>query len=512
MAAPKSSTRSTPARKTATPKAPSGIPGFDELSFGGFPRGRATLVSGSSGSGKTILCCQFLIEGARSHNEPGVFVTFEEPVEDLRRNVGSFGWNIDQLEKNGEWAFVDAAITFEADTKVVGAYDLNALLARIEAAVKSIKAKRIVLDSIGSLFYYFEDPATIRRELYKILDALKRRGLTILLTSERLEEYGKVSRFGVEEYIADNVLMLRNVLDNEKRRRTVELLKFRGSPHTTGEQPFVIDAGIGVHIIPLTRLELTQKSSQRRVTSGNDKLDEMCGGGYFKGSIVLVSGATGTGKTLTVTEFVRGGFEKGERVLFLAYEESHEQLLRNAKGWGVDFAKMEKTGKLRIESAYPESATLEEHLLHIQRLITEFKPDRFALDSLSAIERGSSKKNFREFLIALTSFLKKEEVMAIFTSTSTNIVGGSSVTDAHISTITDTIILLRYAEVYGNIHRVITVLKMRGSLHTKSIFEFDIDGRGMHIYSEEFNRMSGILGGMPMLSGKTDDHAASNHE
>ncbi|TCZ67059.1 circadian clock protein KaiC [Flaviaesturariibacter aridisoli] len=507
MAQPKANTpaprpRAARAGAGAPAKAPTGIPGFDVLSFGGLPRGRATLVSGSSGSGKTIFCCQFLLEGVRQWGEHGVFVSFEEPVDDLRRNVRSFGWNLAALEKAGQWAFVDAAISFDSATKVMGEYDLHALLARIEAAVKAVKARRIVLDSIGSLFHYFDDPATIRRELYKILQVLKKRGLTVLLTSERLEEYGNVSRFGVEEYIADNVLILRNVLDNEKRRRTVELLKFRGSPHTTGEQPYVIDPKVGVHVIPLTRLEMTQKSSQRRVSSGNNALDAMCGGGFFKDSIVLVSGATGTGKTLMVTEFVKGGYEAGERVLFLAYEESHEQLLRNAKGWGVDFAKMEKSGKLRIESAYPETANLEEHLLHIERLIDEHKPARFALDSLSAIERGSSKKNFREFLIALTSFLKKKEVMAIFTSTSTNIVGGTSVTDAHISTITDTIILLRYAEVYGNIHRVITVLKMRGSLHTKSIFEFDIDGKGMHISGQEFNRASGILGGMPMLAEK----------
>lgn len=486
------------------PKVATGIKGFEEISFGGLPKGRSTLISGSSGSGKTIFSYQFLAAGIIQFDEPGVFITFEENVADLKMNVKSFGWDVEKFEKENKWLFVDASVTFNNETKVMGEYDLKALLIRIESAVGQVKAKRVVLDSIGSLFYYFNDPSAIRRELFKILSALKQKNLVILITSERLEEYGAVSRFGVEEYIADNVLILRNVLENEKRRRTIEILKYRGSLHSMGEQSFVIDPEAGIEIIPLNRLQLTQNSSETRVSSGNNTLDKMCGGGFFKDSIILVSGATGTGKTLMVTEFIKGGFENKEKVLFIAYEESKEQLTRNAKGWGVDFQKMEKAGNLQIQAIYPESASLEEHLLHIQRLIEEWRPARIALDSLSAIERGSSKKNFREFLIALTSFLKKNEVLAIFTSTSSNIVGGTSVTDSHISTITDSIILLRYAEVYGIIHRVITVLKMRGSLHTKKIFEFDIDASGMHISSNQFDRMSGILGGMPVLAEQNE--------
>lgn len=491
-----------PAKVPQLPKVKTGILGFDDISFGGLPKGRSTLISGSSGSGKTIFAIQFLYAGITEFDEPGVFVTFEENAADLKRNVESFGWNIDQMEQENKCRFIDASITFENETRVVGEYDLDGLMFRILGAVKEVKAKRVVLDSIGSLFHYFQDPAAIRRELFKILSSLKKKNLVVILTSERLEEYGGVSRFGVEEYIADNVLILRNVLESERRRRTIEILKYRGSMHSAGEQSFVINPTTGIQIIPLTRLQLTQRSSDQRVSSGNKALDEMCGGGFFKDSILLVSGATGTGKTLMVTEFIKGGVENNERVLFLAYEESREQLVRNAAGWGVHFATMEKSGQLRIEAIYPESAGLEEHLINIQKLIEEFKPARFALDSLSAIERGSSKKNFREFLIALTSFLKKKEVMAIFTSTSANIVGGTSVTDSHISTITDTIILLRYAEVFGNVHRVVTVLKMRGSKHTKGIFEFDIDHQGMKISSKEFDRMSGILGGMPLLTGK----------
>ena len=481
-------------------KEKTGIPGFEEISYGGLPRGRSTLISGSSGSGKTLFACQFLVEGIRQHGEAGIFVTFEDQAADLTQNVQSFGWDIASWEAADQWRYVDATMAADTESRVVGDYKLDALLVRIDTAIKELKAKRIVLDSIGSLFNHFEDPSIIRRELYRILAFLKKKKLVVLLTSERLEEYGLVSRFGIEEYIADNVVILRNVLENEKRRRTIEILKYRGSQHSAGEQSFVIEPGSGVVIIPLTRLQLTQKSSDVRVSSGNKRLDEMCGGGFFKDSIVLVSGATGTGKTLIVSQFIKGGYESGEKTLFIAYEESMEQLSRNARGWGVDLPHIESKGLLKIHAVYPETASLEEHLLYIKNIVEAFGPDRLALDSLSAIERGSSKKNFREFLIALTSYLKKKEITAIFTSTSSSITGGTSITDSHISTITDSIILLRYAEVFGKIHRVITVLKMRGSIHHKDIYAFDINEQGMIIDHEKFRSMSGILSGFPVVN------------
>lgn len=486
-------------------KLPTGIPGFEQISYGGLPIGRATLITGSSGSGKTIFACHFLAEGIKQFNQPGVFVSFEENVRDLKKNVQVFNWNFNQYEKENSCRFIDAAFSTE-EPHIVGDYDLKGLLIRIGSVIDKIKAKRVVLDSIGSLFHHFNDPTVIRREIFRLLSYLKEKNIVILLTSERLEEYGLVSRFGVEEYIADNVVILRNVLENEKRRRTIEILKYRGSIHSRGEQSFVIATPRGVNIIPLTRLELIQKSSTLRVTSGNEKINEMCGGGFFRDSIILVSGATGTGKTLMVTEFINGGYTNKEKVLLLAFEESREQLIRNATGWGVNFLKMEKAGKLQIKAMYPESAGLEEHLLNIQNLILEYKPDRIALDSLSAVERGSSKKNFREFLIALTSFLKKHEVTALFTSTTTSLYGGPSVTDSHISTITDSIILLRYAEMFGNMNRVIAVLKMRGSTHAKEIYKFTINADGMLI-DEPFTETNGILAGIPLapFTGKENE-------
>jgi circadian clock protein KaiC len=318
-----------------------------------------------------------------------------------------------------------------------------------------------------------------------------------VMTAERINEHGEISRFGVEEFVADNVVVLRNVLEDEKRRRTIEILKFRGTAHQKGEFPFTISPEAGIMVLPLSAIELGQHSSNVRITSGVAELDAMCGGGFFRDSIILVSGATGTGKTLTVTEFVEGGVAAGERCLLFAFEESREQLGRNAIGWGVDFDAMEREGKLRIVCTYPESSGLEEHLLRMRTIIEEFRPNRVAVDSLSALERVSTIKTFREFVIGLTSFMKDKEVAGLFTSTTPTLMGGESITEAHISTITDSIILLRYVETFGEMRRGLTVLKMRGSKHDKDIREFAIDGEGMHI-GRPFRDVTGILAGHPV--------------
>jgi circadian clock protein KaiC len=313
---------------------------------------------------------------------------------------------------------------------------------------------------------------------------------TSIITAERVDEAGAISRFGVEEFVSDNVIILRNTLQEEVRRRTVEILKFRGTAHQKGEWPFTIVPGRGVVVLPLSALELKQKSSVARISSGSLELDQMCGGGFFRDSIILVSGPTGTGKTLVTTEFLAAG----ERCLLFAFEESREQLARNAHGWGVDFAKMEATGRLKVVCDYPESAALEDHLIRMKREIESFRPDRVAVDSLSALERVAPTKGFREFVIGLVSHVKHLEIPGVFTSTTSTLMGGVSITETHISTITDSIILLRYVEMRGRMRRGLTVLKMRGSLHDKEIREFDIDGRGMHI-GAPFREVSGILSG-----------------
>jgi circadian clock protein KaiC len=477
-------------------KLSTGIEGFDVITQGGLPKGRTTLVTGTAGSAKTVFAAQFLVKGIETADEGGVFVTFEEPPEDIRRNLQGFGWDIAGLEERGKWAFVDASAQPAEETIVGGRYDLGALLARIEHAVRKVGAKRVSMDSLGAVFVRLTDVATMRNELARIAYALKEMGVTAVMTAERTEEYGPIARFGIEEFVADNVLILRNVLEEEKRRRTVEILKFRGTTHQKGEYPLTILPEQGVVVIPLSAIELKQKSSDLRVSSGSPELDRMCGGGFFRDSIVLVSGATGTGKTLMVTEFMAGGARENHRCILFAFEESREQLIRNAKGWGVDFEQMEADGVLEVVCLYPEVVGLEDHLVTIRQKIESFKPHRVAVDSLSALERVSTLKGYREFVIGLTSFLKREEVTGLYTSTTPTLLGGSSVTEAHLSTLTDSIILLRYVELQGEMRRGLTVLKMRGSMHDKLIREFTIDEQGMHV-GEAFRNVHGILAGSP---------------
>jgi circadian clock protein KaiC len=478
-------------------KLPTGVAGFDHISNGGLPKGRTTLVSGTAGSAKTVFAAQFLAEGIRTFDENGVFVTFEESPDDIRRNMASLGWPLPQWEATGKWVFVDASPQPGEEAIVTGNYDLGALLARIENAVRRCDARRLSMDSLGAIFTQFDDRTVIRRELFRIASALKRLGVTALMTGERTSDYGDIARYGVEEFVADNVILLRNVLDDEQRRRTIEILKFRGTSHQKGEFPFTILPDEGVVVIPLSAIQLQQRSSNVRITSGITELDQMCGGGFFRDSILLVSGATGTGKTLMTTEFLAGGAQHGERCLLFAFEESREQLFRNATGWGVDFEQLEADGKLKVVCDYPEVVGLEDHLIHMKAEIAAFGPNRVAVDSLSALERVASIKGFREFVISLTSFIKHQEIAGLFTATTPTLLGGVSVTEAHISTLTDSIILLRYVEMYGEMRRGLTVLKMRGSAHDKDIREFNIDGSGMHI-GKPFRRVAGILAGNPV--------------
>jgi len=438
------SVRALPPAKVLT-----GIPGFDTLTYGGLSANRSTLISGSSGSGKTIFAVQFLARGITELGEHGVFVTFEESPDDIRRNVASFGWDLAAWEEEGKWAFVDASPDPEEEIVEAGEYDLGGVMARIQHAIGRTSAKRLAVDSLSAVFSQFQDASVVRNELFRIARSARKMGVTAVLTAERTEEYGPVGRYGVEEFIADNVVVLRNVLDEEQRRRTLELLKFRGTDHQKGEHPFVIEADRGLVVIPLTGIPLEQRSSNVRVTSGNPDLDAMCGGGFFRDSVVLVSGAT--------------------------------------------------DGVLRVHCEYPEARGLQDHLLRIKRMIEEIAPQRVVLDSLSALERVGPPKAFRQMVIDLTSFIKQKSITGLFTNTTPTLVGGTSVTEAHISSLTDSIILLRYVEMFGEMQRGLMVLKMRGSPHEKEIRQVTIDATGMHL-GEPFRSVSGILSGNPMPS------------
>ncbi|PYO47836.1 MAG: circadian clock protein KaiC [Gemmatimonadetes bacterium] len=486
----------------AVEKLRTGISSLDIIAKGGLPKNRTTLISGTAGSGKTVFAVHFLAAGIEL-GEPGVFVTFEESAEDVRRNMRSFGWDLAAWEEQGKLTFVDASPDPEIDTVEAGGFDLGALLARVQNAVNKVNAKRVSVDSLGAVFSQFSDQTMVRGELFRIASGLKGMGVTAVLTAERTNDHGPIARFGVEEFIADNVIILRNALEDETRRRTIEILKFRGCDHQKGEFPFTIVPHGGVIVIPLSAMQLSMKSSNVRISSGNKDLDDMCGGGFFRDSVTLVSGATGTGKTLTVTQFLQGGAAHGEKCLLLAFEESRDQLVRNATGWGFDFEKMEGDGMLKVICDYPDLSGLEDWLVTIQRIINEFGPRRVALDSLSALENVGTLKAFREFVIGLTSFIKHKEITGMFTATTGSLMGGDSITESNISTLTDSIILLRYVEMFGEMKRGLTVLKMRGSAHDKAIREFTI-GRGGMQMGRPFRNVTGIIGGAPMHVSPAD--------
>lgn len=478
-------------------KIPTGIEGFDHISMGGVTEGRTVLVAGSSGSGKTLFAAEFLYKGITQFGRPGIFITMEEHPKDIVRNVKKLGWHLDELVEEKRLAFIDASPE-PTEVAEVGRYDLSGLFVQIKHLTEERNAGLLVMDSIGSLFSQFKDASVIRHEICRIIDELKNMGITAILTAERLEEYGPISRFGVEEFVSDNVVILRNVLEEEKCRRTIQVLKMRGDTHYKGEFPFTI-SDTGISILPLSAMELKQASTSERISTGNATLDEMAGGGLFRDSVILVSGPTGGGKTLMSTTFTQEACSKGEKALILAYEESREQLIRNAMSWGVDFERLEKEGLLKLICLYPEAMGTEDHLLMIRREIEAFKPRRIVMDSVSAMERVSSVRNFREFVIALTSFVKKEQICSLFTSTTPRLSGGESITEAHISTITDAIILLRYVEIDGMMRRGITIIKMRGSQHDKEIHEFTIDNRGLQI-GEPFRNVQNIILGVPSIS------------
>ena len=470
------------------------IEGFDDISHGGLPVGRSTLVSGTSGTGKTLLAVQFLYHGLIHFDEPGVFVTFEESPADIITNAHSFGWDLQALIDSGKLFILDACPDPEGQ-EIVGDFDLSALIERIQYAIRKYKAKRVSIDSVTAIFQQYDAADVVRREIFRLLARLKQMGATTLITTERIEEYGPVARYGVEEFVSDNVVIVRNALEGERRRRTLEILKLRGTTHMKGEYPFTI-TNDGISIFPLGAMRLTQRSSNVRVSSGVKTLDEMCGGGFFRDSIILATGATGTGKTLLVSNFLANACENGERSILFAYEESRSQLSRNASSWGIDFEKLERDGLLKIICAYPESAGLEDHLQIIKSQIAEFKPSRIAIDSLSALDRGVSNNAFRQFVIGVTGYAKQEEITGFFTNTTDRFMGSHSITDSHISTITDTILMLQYVEIRGEMSRAINVFKMRGSWHDSSIREYTINETGPQI-KESFRNLEGIISGSP---------------
>ncbi|NIY67017.1 circadian clock protein KaiC [Streptomyces malaysiensis] len=465
-------------------RTPTGINGFDQVAIGGLPAGRPTLVTGTTGSGKTIFAGEFLTRGIKRNGQPGVFVTFEEPPEAIRRNFASLGFPIEQWEAEGKWAFVDAAERKDEEAAVIGSYDFGALTSRIEHAVRRIGASRVVLDSLGAVFARFTDTGIVRKETQRLASALNSLGVTSIITAERNSEYDGVSRYNVEEFVVDNVIVLRNVLVGERRRRTVEIVKFRGAPHRTGEWLFTIDPREGFVVIPLAFLGMpSAPASSTRVSSGNPGLDRMCGGGFYRDAVVLLSGPSGSGKTLTSLKFLDAGVAAGERCLGFTFDETREQMRRNTAGWGIDLEGMEEAGQLQVVCDYPEVASLEDYFIRIRRAVVDFEPQRLVIDTLSAMERIATPRALLDLVIALGAVVRERRITTLFTSAPTSRFTPMATPSIarELASLTDVTIALRYFQKAGMIKRTIAVVQNRGSAHDEFVRKVTIDSGGMHI-------------------------------
>jgi circadian clock protein KaiC len=487
MTAPGAPTSST---SEAPPRISTGVPGLDLVLGGGLPRGRTTLVAGTSGSGKTVLGLQFLWAGGQG--EPGVLVTFEERANDLLANVRGFGWQPADWWCDARLAVVDA--TVEEDVVEIGRYDFGGLLARIENAVRTTGARRLVIDAIDAAFAQFSDAGAVRRELARVVRLLRQLEVTTLITAERPHEYGSIARHGVEEFLVDNVVLLRNVLERNSRRRTVEVLKLRGFGHNKGEYPFVIDPARGITILPLSTIESPGGAPTDVMSMGNPDLDAMCRGGVYRDSLVLVAGATGTGKSLMGAQFLAAGLRAGERVVLFSFEENPGQIIRNAASWGIDLDLPSREGTLEIISRFSERMGLEDLLVAIQSDVERHGPRRVVIDSLTALEHNTPRQALRHWMVGLATILKTRRIGAMITTTSAEVMSLRTVSGAELSTLSDAIFMLRYVEINGELRRAVVVLKTRGSGHDQSLREFEIHGGGMRIL-EPIRGVHGILDG-----------------
>lgn len=453
------------------------VSGLDNICGGGLPEGEVTLLTGAAGTGKSVLASQFLAAGIRDFAEAGVFVTLDEQPAKTRRFMASLGWDIARWEAAGTWAFLDLSPSDDREVVISDDVDFSSLITRIAAAVNRVGAKRVVVDSITNLLTRVGNRPRVRAEVHRLVRSLEQLGVTAVVTAER--DHDDASRLDVEEFVADNVLILRNTLEAGVRRRTLEALKLRGTPHLTGEFPYAIRASEGVVVAALAELQLTHPCSDIRVSLGNPDVDDMCHGGAMKDSVILVSGPTGTGKSLLGLEFAAAaGDDDDGRCLMINFEESAQQLTRNARGWGHDLDALQADGRIRLLCQYPESAPAPAHLIQIQRVVDEFQPTRVVVDSISGVQRASSELVFHEFLLGLTSALRARGITSLMTTTTPSLLGGPSASGVEASTLLDMIILLRYMEVASELRRGISILKLRGSDHSKAILEFTITGVG----------------------------------
>ncbi len=486
----------------ALPKAATGIAGLDEITGGGLPAGRPSLVCGSAGCGKTLLAMHFLVHGATRCGEPGVFLAFEENADELSANVRSLGFDLDALAKQ-HLLTVDTVHIEPGEIQESGDYDLEGLFIRLGFAIDAIGARRVVLDTLEALFGGLTNQAILRAELRRLFRWLKDRGVTAIITAERGD--GALTRFGIEEYVSDCVILLDNRVVDQIATRRLRIVKYRGSAHGTNEYPFLIDSE-GLEVLPITAAGLDYKVSRERISSGVPDLDAMLGGGFYRGSSVLISGVAGSGKSSLASSFVAAACKRGEKCLYFSFEESHDQVVRNMASIGLDMETPLREGLLRFHAARPTLHGLESHLAVIHRAVRDTDAQMVVIDSIGTFLSTSSANDVRSLLVRLLDFLKERRVTALYTSLTTphrneqeSVVGVSSLIDSWL--------VLSDVEAGGERNRTLSLFKSRGMGHSRQTRELLLTDHGIRL-SEVFVGPAGILVG----SARTAEQARQDKE
>ncbi len=463
--------------RTSLAKAPTGIQGLDEITGGGLPKGRVTLVCGSAGCGKSLFAMEFLVHGAVRYGEPGVCMDFEETEQKLAANVASLGFDLRALAKRKEM-LVDFVAVQRNQIAESGEYNLEGLFIRLAHAVKAIKAKRVVLDSIEALFSGLTDSTILRAELRRLFHWLEAHKLTAVVTGEAGEH--TLTRHGLEEYIADCVISLDHRVTEQISTRRLRVVKYRGTSHGTDEYPFLIDRE-GVSVVPITSLALAHKASTDRISTGIPALDEMMEGkGFFRGSSVLVSGSSGTGKSSLAASFTRAACARGEVCLYFAFEESPSQILRNMRSVGLNLVPWVKKGLLHIHAMRPTSIGLEAHLAGVHKLIEKVRPNVVVIDPITNLVQATGTYNVKSMLMRLVDFLKVQQITSLFTNLTFS-GDPQERTAAAVSSLMDTWIVLRDSKPNGRPRRELYVLKSRGMAHSREPRELLVSSKGLDL-------------------------------
>jgi circadian clock protein KaiC len=485
------------------PKAPTGIHGLDEITGGGLPRGRPTLICGAAGCGKTLLAMQFLVGGATQYGEPGVFFAFEETAEELAKNVRSLGFDLDDLVAQNKLA-VDHIRIERSEIEEAGEFDLEGLFIRLGLAIDSVGAKRVVLDTIETLFGGFDNEAILRSELRRLFRWLKERGVTAVITAERGD--GTLTRQGLEEYVSDCVILLDHRVTEQVSTRRLRIVKYRGTSHGTNEYPFLIDEQ-GFSVLPLSSLGLDHSASSERVSTGIERLDDMLAGGVYRGSSVLLSGTAGTGKSSIAAHMADAACRRGERCLYYSFEESQAQILRNMRSIGLDLGPWIKKGLLKFFSTRPTLYGLEMHLATMHKHVRDFDPQLVVVDPISNFISSGTTGEAHAMLLRLVDFLKSRVTTAVFVSL---VSGGGIVesTEQQVSSLIDTWILLRDIELGGERNRGLYVLKSRGTAHSNQIREFLLTKHGVEL-REVYVGPEGVLTGSMRLAQEAKEQAVA---